>query len=460
MGLDSFLSALDFLMHEAALFSALGFLLLGLGDLAVDTIWLALAAAVLLKKRAPPIRVEALPPPEQPGRIVVFTPAWDEASVIGTMLDHALATFDHGDYRIYVGCYPNDLATIAAVRSIAEPRVRLVVGSLPGPTIKADCLNRLWEALLADEQREGWRAKGVVLHDAEDVVHAAELRAFDSLLEYHDFIQLPVVPMVHPTSRWVSGHYADEFSESHCKEMVVRELLGAALPSAGVGCAFSREALGRVAECYGGLPFDAASLTEDYELGLKLAELGCRQAFVRIACGRGMQPVCTKEYFPRKFWNAVNQKARWMTGIALSGWDRLGWRGGLAERWMRLRDRQSLLAAVLLASGYFSFGLWLLLKLPEFTTDWEPRPVSDLLALILSINAAMLVWRLGMRAAFTTHAHGWGQGLLSIPRVLVSNLVAICSAWKALARYRAIRRGDCMHWGKTDHVFPIGAPAE
>ena len=51
-----------------------------------------------------------------------------------------------------------------------------------------------------------------------------------------------------------------------------------------------------------------------------------------------------------------------MTGIALAGWDRLGWSGGLAERWMRLRDRQSLLAAILLCAGYLALLLWLVLR--------------------------------------------------------------------------------------------------
>ena len=69
---------------------------------------------------------------------------------------------------------------------------------------------------------------------------------------------------------------------------------------------------------------------------------------VRLAAAAGGGAVVTREYFPGTVKAAVQQKARWMTGIALSGWDRLGWGGGLAERWMRLRDRQSPLAALLL----------------------------------------------------------------------------------------------------------------
>ncbi|HWH17985.1 MAG TPA: glycosyl transferase family protein, partial [Allosphingosinicella sp.] len=395
---EALLLALDFLMHEAALFAAAGFLVLGLGDVAVDAVWLALAWGAQLRKRRgeEPLRVDGLPPPQEPGLLAVFIPAWDEAAVIGTMLRHTLAAFGPGNYLLYVGCYPNDPATIEEVRAVRDSRVRLVVGPVPGPTTKADCLNRLWAALRSDE-REGLRVKAVVLHDAEDVVHSAELRIFDSLSELYDLVQLPVVPLIHPKSLWVSGHYADEFAESHAKELVVRQWVGAAVPSAGVGCAFSRQALARMAEAGGGLPFDADSLTEDYEFGLKLRAIGGSQAFVRIAASAGGPAVSTKEYFPATLKAAVSQKARWMTGIALSGWDRLGWAGGIAERWMRLRDRQSVLAALLFFSGYLSFGLWTLLKLPELLTEWEPRPISPTLALILTINLALLVWRLGLR---------------------------------------------------------------
>jgi adsorption protein B len=314
--------------------------------------------------------------------------------------------------------------------------------------------------MLDDEAREGRRFKAVVLHDAEDVVHSVELRIFDRLVEEHDLVQLPVVPLIHPDSRWISGHYADEFAESHAKELVVRGLVGAGIPSAGVGCAFSRDALGRIADRQAGLPFDADSLTEDYELGLKLQEVGGTRAFVRIAATRGGEAVATREYFPGTIEAAVSQKARWMTGIALSGWDRLGWTGGLAERWMRVRDRQSVLAAVLLLAGYTSFGLWTLLKVPELLGDWAPAPISDVLQAVLLINLAMLVWRLAMRFGFVTYSYGWREGLRSIPRVAVGNAIAMLAAWRAIARYRSLRKGGRTRWEKTAHSFPAEFAAE
>lgn len=233
-----------------------------------------------------------------------------------------------------------------------DERVQIVNGDLPGPTTKAECLNRLWAALVRDEQAEGRGFKAVVLHDAEDVVHSAELKLFDRLIERFDLVQLPVLPLVDRGSRWISGHYMDEFSETHGKGLVVPEALGAGMPSAGVGCALSRAALQQMADLGDGRPFDADSLTEDYELGLRLKDFGGRGIFVRLPASPGGRLVAVRAHFPARLEAAVRQKTRWMTGIALSGWDRLGWGGGSAERWMRLRDRRAVLAALILAAAY------------------------------------------------------------------------------------------------------------
>jgi adsorption protein B len=448
-----------FVMRETMLFAACGFLLLGASDLLVDAIWIGRAAKRRLS-RISRASADRLPPPERPGLLVVFVPAWDEAQVIGDMLRATLARLDHGDYRVYVGTYPNDPATIAAVRAVPDSRIRLVTGPNPGPTTKADCLNRLWDALLADEARDGRQAKAVALHDAEDVVHPAELRIFDRLIELFDLVQLPVVPIVDASSSIVSASYADEFAESHGKELVVREAIGASIPSAGVGCAFSRDALAEVAALGGGRPFAADSLTEDYELGLKLHALGRRAAFVRLPATSGGRVVATREYFPGTIEAAVSQKARWMVGIALSGWDRIGWSGSLAERWMRLRDRQSLLAAVLLFCAYLTLLLWAVLEARAILTGVAAPSISPELAFLMRINFALLLWRLAMRFGFVTQVYGWRQGLASVPRVIVANAIAMLAARKAVFRYLAIRRTGATPWDKTAHAFPALLPAE
>ncbi|MCJ8158525.1 glycosyltransferase [Sphingomonas sp. LaA6.9] len=233
--------------HELVLFAAVLFLIGGIDDLLVDLVWIANALwrRLIVYRRRPRADLTSLAPPRDPGWLAVFIPAWREDTVIAQLLSTALARFDHPDYRLYVGVYPNDPATIVAVASVAarDLRVRMVINARPGPTTKADCLNALWSALERDERKRGCRAKAIVLHDAEDVVHSGELRIFDTLIERFVLVQLPVLPLVDRGSRWISGHYCDEFAEAHGKSVVAREALGAAVPSAGVGCAFARERL-------------------------------------------------------------------------------------------------------------------------------------------------------------------------------------------------------------------------
>ena len=434
-----------FVMRELGLFAATGFLCLGAGDLAVDLIWLARA----LKQRRRPVACAAELAPAAPGRLAVFVPAWDEAAVIGAMLAHAQRTFAAADYLLYVGCYPNDPATIAAVRAAAGPRLRLVIGPAPGPTSKADCLNRLWQRMREDESAGGVPVKAVVLHDAEDIVHSAELGLFDALIERFDLVQLPVVPLIDPSSRWIGASYADEFAEAHGKELVVRAAIGAGLPSAGVGCAISITALAALAKAHG-TPFDPASLTEDYELGLRLKAIGGSGAFVRLPAGAGRPLVATRAYFPATLAAAVAQKGRWVSGIALAGWDRLGWRGGVAERWMRLRDRQAILAAGILAAAYLALALWAGLLLARRPPTFPPA-----FLLLASINSLLLLWRMAMRFGFVAHTHGWREGLRALPRMATSNLIAILAAARALGRYRRPPA-----WDKTAHAFPRRLPAE
>lgn len=254
---------LDAAARELTLFAAVGFLVGGVDDLLIDLAWLGHRLFGGSPRRA----LADLPAPPWPRALAVFIPAWDEAAVIGAMLRTALARIGHQRYRLYVGCYPNDPATIAVVTAVAaqDARVRLVIGPRPGPTTKADNLNALWRALRADDDAAGMATRAVVLHDAEDVVHPAELSVYDALIDRHPLIQIPVLPLIDPAARLVSGHYADEFAESHGRLMVVRAAIGAGLPLSGVGCAIATEVLEALEQAHGA-PFDYTSLTEDYEL--------------------------------------------------------------------------------------------------------------------------------------------------------------------------------------------------
>jgi len=454
----------DVILHELLLFAAVGLFIGGLDDFLVDTIWLSrlIWRRQFVFRIYAPASMENLAPPDRPGRIAILIGAWHEDAVIGRMLRTALTRIDHHDYRIYIGTYANDPRTVAEVRTVAraDGRVRLVEGGVPGPTTKGECLNRIWRALLRDEKVTGIRYKAIVIHDAEDVIHSAELRLFDRMVEHFDLVQLPVLPLPSPGSRWVAGHYCDEFAEAHDRQLVVREALGAGVPSAGVGCAISREAMARMAMRGGGKPFDENCLTEDYEIGLRLAQLGYRGAFVSVPVTRGGLPVAVRAHFPETLDTAVRQKTRWMVGIALAGWDRLGWYGDWAELWMRLRDRRALLAALVVSAGYASLLLWTVSSAAHFVTATVPEPLPESVEMLLALNGLLLLWRAVMRFTSVRKFYGMAEAFRSVPRILTSNLIAMAAARRALWEYWKLLRGHSLTWDKTRHVFPESLPAE
>ena len=163
---------------ELALFAGVGFLLFAINDLAVDLIYFGrrIWRALTVYSRFPRAFASQLVAHDRPhGLIAIFVPAWDESTVIAPMLRATLQRLEYSNYRIFVGHYRNDPATSAALASVADPRVEAVLVDVDGPSTKADCLNHLYDALIAFETETGQSASAVVLHDAEDLVHPLEL---------------------------------------------------------------------------------------------------------------------------------------------------------------------------------------------------------------------------------------------------------------------------------------------
>ncbi|HEY0597676.1 glycosyl transferase family protein [Sphingopyxis sp.] len=453
--------------HELMLFASVGILLIGLDDLLFDALWLA-------TRRTEPPDLPATPPLK--GTFAVFLPAWDEAKVLPAMLRRTLDAWAGEDFILYVGCYPNDAVTLFAVSPLVarDRRLRLVINQRDGPTTKGDNLNRLWAALCEDERADDMRFAAVVLHDAEDHVHPDELALHRIHLADNAMVQIPVVPLIERGSHWIGGHYGDEFAEAHGKELVLRSRLGMPLPSAGVGCALTRGALALLAIERGGDPFRCDSLTEDYEVGMLLGAYGLGARFVDTI-GRSGTRIVSRGAFPGRVDAAVRQKARWVAGIALAGWDHLGWPGarqGIAglsvrrswlARWMLWRDRRAPLAALILLAAYAGLIATALGWAGHALWGWSTAEPGAM-RLLLALNAMLLLWRLGMRGHFTARWYGLRQALLAVPRALVANIVAMLAARRAVVLYwRMLRSGEVV-WDKTEHLEsdiaaePVAAP--
>jgi adsorption protein B len=439
---------------ELLLFGAFWFLVGAIDDLCIDVAWIGIQVSRHFRTS----RIESLSDGQgkgQEGPMAVFVPVWAESAVIGTMLQNCLVSWKDSPclHYIYVGYYPNDPASRDCIMDVAKnaPHIRPVLVDHDGPTTKADSLNSLWAALVEDERTGGYTNKAIILHDAEDAVHPDELAIFDQLIGEYAAVQLPVIPIRTQGSLWVSGHYCDEFAESHGKTMIVREALGAALPLAGVGCAIERVMLGRIAAQNGGKPFDESSLTEDYELGLRIGALGGRTKMAR-STGRDGRLVGTRSCFPETLSASVRQKSRWLTGIAFAGWDRLGWHGGLAQKWMLLHDRRSIFAALVIFLAYAGIASFLLELLFATENYFLSRPIPPILRNLLLVNSLFLFWRLGIRVAFVASVYGPAEAALSILRVVVANLIAILSARRAFATYLRHCFGAPLRWDKTEHI--------
>ncbi|QZH73837.1 MAG: glycosyl transferase family protein [Erythrobacter sp.] len=446
-------SALEWLAlaeYELLLFAGFFFLLGAIDEFAMDAIWLWLRATGRAKTLT--VSRDSLLHRQLSAAVAVMIPAWQEARVIGDTLAHARAAWPQADVLFYIGLYRNDPASLEAAMAGAEcdPRVRLVVHDRDGPTTKADCLNCLYQAMAQDEVRRGRTIHTVLLHDAEDMVDSAAIALIDRAMQDCDFVQLPVLPIPHPSSRWVGSHYCEEFAESHAKALVVRDALGTGIPAAGVGCGFSRSMLAEMALANGTEkgPFSDASLTEDYELGLKVAVSGGRSRFLRVRGDDG-RLIATRAYFPARLAQSVRQKSRWLHGIAFQGWDRLGWTGSLAENWMRMRDRRGPLSALVLLTGYTLFVLAAGLTALDFAgydRPWEPTP---LLLALLGINLAAFLWRAVMRFGFTAREYGAMEGLRAIVRIPLANIIAIMAGRRALFAYARTMGGGDPTWDKT-----------
>lgn len=407
-------------------------------------------------------------------RIAMMVPAWHEAEVIDRMLDNAMATLDYDPklFEIFVGTYRNDPETRKKVQAVAAraPNVHECVVPHDGPTSKADCLNTVWRCIREEEDRRAIRFDIIVMHDAEDVIHPFALLHYNYCVPKYDFVQTPVLPLEMPLRQLIGGTYIDEFTEHHLKDMIVRGKIGGLVPSAGVGSAFARGPFEEIAIAHGGEAFDVDSLTEDYEVGLKMRLAGKSTHFAcdsveyeRTTAGvtsTVREIIATREFFPTGFGASIRQRSRWICGINFQTWEKVGWPGSLPVLYTLYRDRRALMSHVVILAAYAVMGYAVVRYLVGLATGdaWYFDRVfvpGSLLSVLVIVNAMLCSWRLVMKIGMLRRVYGWGHSLMSIPRFPVANVVnflATVSAARQYLSHKITKRP--LRWKKTDHVFP------
>ncbi|QZD90989.1 glycosyl transferase family protein [Qipengyuania aurantiaca] len=447
-----------------------------LDDLFVDAVfWTIQAKRRLFGRGGPgPASPEALVEKSE-APIAIMLPAWKEFDVIASMVESAVNALAYSNYTIFIGTYANDPDTIAEVEKVSAryKQVRHVRVPHEGPTCKADCLNYIVADIVALEEERGIAFAGLVLHDSEDVLHPLELHLFNYLLPFKDMIQLPVVSLEQRYTDLVAGTYMDEFAEWHAKDLVVRQRLAKTVPSAGVGTCFSREAINVLLEA--GNPFNTDTLTEDYDIGNRLAERGMNAVIelypVEYRTRRGAifgmgpdrmvtfsMPLCVREHFPNRFHTSYRQKARWILGIALQGWAQLGWSKSAIANYFLFRDRKALVTPTLAILAYALLAIYLALNIWSWVND---RPAVALFSghpaelILLWFNLFALAARLLQRIFFVERIYGWGHAFMSIPRAFVLSFINFAASIRA-ARIFILSKinGKSIAWDKTMHRFP------
>jgi bacteriophage N4 adsorption protein B len=391
----------------------------------------------------------------------IIVPAWDEGEIIDRMLTGNIERLDYSNYHFFVGCYPNDVATCQQVQKVANryPNVHAVINYKEGPSSKGQILNHVIKQILQFERKAGVHFDGFLMQDSEDLIHPKVLRLINHQLRDYSFVQVPVFSLEVNRNQLVAGTYVDEFAESHTKDMLVRSFLGAAVPSAGVGTAMSRELVLTVMAHQNGDLFNDKTVTEDYELGVRAHALGFEPHFAScyyVDPTTGEKDfIATREFFPKKFARSVRQKTRWTVGIAMQGWRSIGWRGGLMNRYFLTRDRKGPFANMASFLGYPC-----LLFTAAYAHFIDGHDLHALFAttefrVLCGVNVFLMANRFAQRSICVSRVYGASAALPILIRWPLGCTI------NALASFHAVKndlmanfRKASVVWVKTDHELP------
>ena len=269
-------------------------------------------------------------------------------------------------------------------------------------------------------------------------------------------VQVPVLPLKTGFGDVTHGVYCDEFAEFQMVDMRARQLSGSFIPSNGVGTGFAKEVLERLAQQRNRQPFDPASLTEDYEIGVQIHRMGYRQTFSPLV--RSSQGfVATREYFPRSMQAAIRQRTRWITGIALQCWERQGWKGSWRTRYWFWRDRKGLVTNPLsvIANAAFFAGLLDYMASVMLHRPWLFEVKNPTVAMLCEATTVLQCFRLAIRGVCVGRIFGITAALAVPLRSFHANLINCTAAVRAIYQYlKARREKRILTWQKTEHVYP------
>ncbi len=415
----------------------------------LDDAFIDLLAMGIARHRAPRLaeRSHSIPP------TAVFIPNWHEEEVLGRMVEGNLARIQIPEVSLFLGVYPNDVGTLRVAKELEAKyprRVRVITNTLPGPTSKGQMLNEMFSQVFGKDDCP----EMAVLHDSEDVIDPRTFSIYAAYAVDHDFIQVPVFSLARAKDAHVASTYMDEFAERHTREMIVRNAVGAAIPSAGVGTCMSKRFIQHFLKTRGQVLMSGA-VTEDYILGVEAKRAGFKSAFAAVSTNldEGLDFVATREFFPKTLAASIKQKTRWVYGINFEAMHKLGWNGDLWDIYFFIRDRKGMVTNFLPPISLVLLGCLLLgyIDVTDLPADLEP-----LLATSMSINLVALIARYVVRVAACRQVYGtfdWIGVALRWPLSVYINMAAVFRAWKSYIGESAFASKPIV-WSKTTHEVP------
>ena len=377
-----------------------------------------LAGLALLARHRPP------PPAGSGPRFDVIVPAHDEERGVGATVRSLLAVDYPGDlFRVVVVA---DNCGDRTAEAAAAAGARVLVRQNPGRRGKGYAL-----AFAFDELGREAFADAFVVVDADSLVSANLLGAFAARLQAGALALQADYGVRNREASWRTRLLHVAFTLFHGVRSRGREALSLSCGLRGNGMAFARDLLRRV-------PYDAFSVVEDLEYGLRLGLAGVAVRYVGEASVVGEMAAAERASRP--------QRSRWESGRRA-----LARQHGMPLLVRAIRERSALL-----------LDLALDLLVPPFA----PLVLVTLLGLIVSASGvayglgtttAVVAWTASALALSLYLARGWrdaGAGWRGLrDLVYVPGFIL----WKLrLARLEA---GTSKRWVRTPRETPAGGRA-
>lgn len=278
------------IFFSLALALALGSLILAQG--------LKVAAFLALPKQ-PPAAVPKLPP--NPPSVSILVPLYKEQEIAQTLVARlSRLTYPKTLLDVVLVLEAEDTTTLATLaRTTLPPWIRTIRVPTGEITTKPRALNYAFGFTRGDI---------VGIYDAEDAPAPDQI---DKVVDH--FASAPpdvgclqgILDFYNPRANWLSRCFSVEYASWFRILLPGLARMRFAVPLGGTTVFFRRSVLEQVCG------WDAHNVTEDADLGIRLARHGYRTELIQTV---------TREEANNRFWPWVRQRSRWLKGYGITWW--------------------------------------------------------------------------------------------------------------------------------------------